>query len=117
MNFLTAGGIYDDPNTFPGLTLSSDNYEEKFRISRFHRPAKQMGEPLALGAPLALSSELGKLMLVDRIPSPDALYGASILAQTFEPSPQVVLNPIDFADVTDVNIAKSVKNIKFPHIG
>ena len=55
-------------------------------------------------------------MCIARISTPGALYDASISAQNCDALGQVVLKPIYLEDVFGLNIAKSVKNIKFGHI-
>ena len=52
-----------------------------------------------------------KLIRTARIDRHDALYGASIAAQTFDAVGQAILNNSDFDEVIDVNIEKSVVGI------
>ena len=77
-----------------------------------------MGEPLTPEEQFALRSEIGKMMRISRIPGNDALYGAPISAQNLDGDGggQVILNPIDCGEVTDVNIANVVGGVEFPHI-
>ena len=82
---IARGNIFDGPRTFTGATLSANDYDGGIRdISILPVPSKLMGEPLTESAQFALRPELGGLMRISRIARPDALYGASAPAQTFE---------------------------------
>ena len=75
-----------------------------------------MNEPLTHDEQCALRSGMGRLMRVARIARRDALYDATIAAQTCEAVGKVLLYPIDFEGVVDVDIATSIKNIKCARI-
>ena len=51
-----------------------------------------------------------------RIARPDALYGASVSAQTVDGNGQLILNPADFEEIVGVNLAKSTDDIKHVHV-
>ena len=55
-------------------------------------------------------------MRIARIARPEALYGASVLAQTFEAADEAILNPIDFDGIADLDLAKATGGIKNNHI-
>ena len=55
-------------------------------------------------------------MLIARIAMPDALYGASVSAKTFESINESITNPIDFNDVVDVYLTKAIGGISHSHI-
>ena len=71
-----------------------------------------MGEPLTEEEQSALRPELGKSRRIARISRPDALYGATASAQTSERIDEAIMNPIDFAEIVDVNLTKSAGNMK-----
>ena len=105
IGFIEDGDIFDGA-TCSGLSLSSGNYEEGMQdITILPGRAKQMGAPVTHEEQCALRSELENLIRIGRIPTPDALYDASILAQTFAAEAQAILNPINFDEFIDVNIA------------
>ena len=79
--FTDDGDITVGTDTFSGMTLSSDNYEGEIQdITILPGRERQMGAPLTHGAQFELISDIGRLMRIARISTPDALYGASIPA-------------------------------------
>ena len=64
--------------------LDSNNYEgEITHIEIYHERTRAPSEPLADDEQTILRSELGKLMRIARIARTDAIYDASVAAQTF----------------------------------
>ena len=59
----------------------------------------EKGGPLTSDGQFALSSELGRLMRIDRIARQGALYDASTSAPAFDGVDQVIQNPIDFEEI------------------
>ena len=56
-------------------------------------------------------------MRISRIVSHDALYYASVSAQTFEAIGEtIIISPIDFGEIVNVNLTKSTGDIKHNHI-
>ena len=55
-------------------------------------------------------------MQIGQIAGPDALYGASVFALTFEAGGEAIINPIDFDEHVDVNSTKAIENITHRHI-
>ena len=76
----------------------------------------EKGGPLTSDGQFALSSELGRLMRIDRIARQGALYDASTSAPAFDGVDQVIQNPIDFEEIVNVNLASPAGNFKFPHV-
>ena len=56
-----------------------------------------------------------ELIRIARIAMPDASYDASVPAQTSEAVGDTILNPIDFVEIADLNLAKSSGNTKRNH--
>ena len=55
-------------------------------------------------------------MRIARIGRPDALYDASIPAQTFEEQEHAILNQIEFDEIVGVNLSNAADHLKFPHV-
>ena len=55
-------------------------------------------------------------MRIARIARPYSLYDASVSAQTSEADDQVILNPIDFDEIFDVNLTNEAGNFIHVHI-
>ena len=55
-------------------------------------------------------------MRVSRISRPGALYGASASAKTFETIDEEFANPIDFEEVSDVNIPNVIHTESYLHM-
>ena len=72
--FIGGGDIFDGTDTFPGLTLSSDNYVGGVQDTTIlPSRGKKIGEPLTHESKFALRSELGELIRIARISRPNAL--------------------------------------------
>ena len=55
-------------------------------------------------------------MRIARIATPEALYGASASAQTFEKIDETAISPVDSEEVTYVNIARSIDMESYSHM-
>ena len=55
-------------------------------------------------------------MRIARIARPDALYDSQVSAQTLETISEKLINRIAFTEIDDVNVTKSMGNIKNGHI-
>ena len=74
------------------------------------------GRTVEEGRTIRITLRIGGLILIDRIAGNDALYGASVAVQTFETIRDAIINPIDLADIADVNSTKETVNIKHHRI-
>ena len=75
-----------------------------------------MGDPLTESGQFTLRSELRNLMWIAKIASPDALYGATASARTFETIDWPIVNPIDFDGIVDVGAARVTGAGNYPHV-
>ena len=66
-----------------------------------------MDEPLTESEQFTLRPELGGLMRIAGISRPGALYGASASERIFETIGEAIVNPIDFEEITDLNMARA----------
>ena len=55
-------------------------------------------------------------MRISRIARPDALYGASESAHTFDAIYESIVNPRDFCDVADVNLERAAIAVNYSHM-
>ena len=55
-------------------------------------------------------------MRIARIARPGALYDASVSSQTFETIGEMAINPIDFDEAADVNVAKLIGSNYYSNI-
>ena len=92
---------------FPGLALSSYNNEWIRDITILRGRAIRKNEPLTSEEQSALRSELWELMRISRIARADALRAASVSAQTLETADEPILNPFDFDEIPDVDVANA----------
>ena len=75
--------------------------------------AEQKGGQLAEDGQFALRSELGRLMRIARFARHDATYGAAVSAKTSEETGEkIIINPIDFGEIDDVDWDKATANFK-----
>ena len=74
------------------------------------------GSPKEEEEQFTLRSGLGGIIRISRIPIPDALYCASVAAQTFETVNETITNPIDCDDIVYVNVAKVIEAYTHDHI-
>ena len=65
---------------------------------------------------IRITLRIGKIKLVARIARPVALYGASASAQTAETIDETIVNPIDFEEVGDVNVARLIDMGPYSHM-
>ena len=115
--FTGDGNISDGTNMFPGETLSSNNCEGEIQyITILPDSANKKGDPLTSEEQFALRSELRELMRIARIARTEALYDASVAARTFEAAEETILNPIDFEEIVDLDLAISAGDIQHSHI-
>ena len=75
-----------------------------------------MDERLTESEPFALRPELVKLMRVARFSRLGALYGAWDSAQTFETIAETSVNPIDFEEIVDEDIAMAGGAGNYSHV-
>ena len=110
-------GIFDCARTSAVETLSSNYYEGGvLDISILPGRAEQMGGPLTESEQYTLRSEFGELTRVAGIARPVALYGASVSAQNCEAIVKSIINPIDFGEIADANLAGAANAGNYPRM-
>lgn len=115
-------GITDRGNTPGGAqsftlsTLSANDYEREFKIIQAYRVARKMGDPLTEADQFALRTELGKIMRTPKIARQGALYESSASSQTFETTGEAIVNPIDFVEIADANLANTIIAANYSHM-
>ena len=115
--FANDENISGGAETFTGATLSSTDYEGGIQdISILPGRAQQMNEPLTESAQFKLRSELGKVIRIAIIARPGVTHDASASVQTFETMGGPIVNPIDFEELDDVNVARAASAANYPHM-
>ena len=88
-----------------------------FGIFYFTAPCGKKGEPITEEEEqFALRSDFVNLMRISRIAGPGALYDADVSASTPETIPDTIINPIDFEEIADVDVAKAIGANPHSHI-
>ena len=99
--FIEDGNIFDGDRAFPGVTLSSSNYEEKFKMFLFGRIGERTDESPKEEEQFALRSEFGGggLMRIARFARRGAFYSFYESSRTAEAITGAIINPNDFEEI------------------